>query len=217
MQLASEGAELGVLHSRAKNFRWFIEQSLDGGMPLSPRQCITEIDGLLGSIIDELKDRKFTFIPLLKTDYFEHDALFGQEVKVAFPSAQQDIKEAGNCLASDSNTAAVFHLMRTVEHGLRAIAKILCVTIQNKDIEMADWHNINAAKRIKIKGIQGQPGRTIEKNKELDFYLSILDEVERFKTMRNDIMHTRGIYGPNEAQGVHDRVRDFMKRLAPRT
>ena len=59
--------------------------------------------------------------------YLDKDRLFGDEVWHGFPSARADIREAGNCLATGCNTAAVFHLMRAVEWGLRALATDLGV------------------------------------------------------------------------------------------
>jgi hypothetical protein len=47
--------------------------------------------------------------------------LFGPKVAAAFPSqeATYEIQETGSCLALGRNTAAVFHLMRVLEKGLR--------------------------------------------------------------------------------------------------
>jgi hypothetical protein len=42
----------------------------------------------------------------------------GAEVRAAFPSAVEDIEEAGNCMALECSTAAVFHFMRILEWGL---------------------------------------------------------------------------------------------------
>ena len=60
-----------------------------------------------------------------RANYVDHNALVGPEVDQAFPSARDDIREVGNCLAADSNTAAVFHMMRAVEWALRALASDL--------------------------------------------------------------------------------------------
>jgi hypothetical protein len=40
-------------------------------------------------------------------------------------SASFDIEEAGKCLAFDRGTATVMHLMRVLEVGLKALAKVL--------------------------------------------------------------------------------------------
>src|SRR5690606_2199938 len=77
-----------------------------------------------------LTDIALALVPPEKAKFFESDELFGTEVATAFPSARQDIKDAGNCLALDLNTAAVFHLMRVMEVGVKAMARHLKVRIK---------------------------------------------------------------------------------------
>jgi hypothetical protein len=79
------------------------------------------------AIEKELAQRKLVFIPPNLVEYLEQEKLFGDAVYENFPSARGDIRDAGNCLAAGLNTAAVFHLMRVVELGLRALAKKLHV------------------------------------------------------------------------------------------
>jgi hypothetical protein len=70
----------------------------------------------------EMMRRKFAIVQPDRSQYAEVDQLFGSQVYAAFPSARRDIREAGNCLAVDAGTAAVFHLMRAAEVALRALA-----------------------------------------------------------------------------------------------
>jgi hypothetical protein len=75
-------------------------------------KAMCEMDGIrLAAIFNE------------NAQLFERDELFGKEVKdSASPQLNTEIKAAGNCLAADLHTAAVFHLMRVAEHGLHALA-----------------------------------------------------------------------------------------------
>jgi hypothetical protein len=50
-------------------------------------------------------------------------AAFGPEVEAQFPAAAYDIDEAARCLALRRTTAAVFHCLCVLEHGLRAHAR----------------------------------------------------------------------------------------------
>jgi hypothetical protein len=69
-----------------------------------------------------------------KIKYYESPVpLFGDGVFNAFPSADEDIAEAGACLALGRGTASVMHLMRASEVGLLALAKALGVGKKN------DW------------------------------------------------------------------------------
>ncbi len=81
------------------------------------------------AITEELHRRKFTMIENSKAGFLEQKNLFGKSVWKAFPSARDEIQAAGNCLALDLNTAAVFHLMRAAELGMRALAVHLKVRL----------------------------------------------------------------------------------------
>ena len=88
--------------------------------------------------------------------------------------AVEDIREAGNCMAADCNTAAVFHLMRAVEWGLRA----LCVDlgfrklkrrnsktgeVRYTPIAYEDWDNILAGVLLsRHSRHQGDEGRVAQ-------------------------------------------------------
>src|SRR3989337_1503269 len=72
------------------------------------------------AFVDALERMKYLFIDPTLTEYVDNDSLFGGPVAMAFPSANSDLKSAGNCLAVGCDTAAVFHLMRVAELGLRA-------------------------------------------------------------------------------------------------
>jgi len=48
---------------------------------------------------------------------------FGPEVDAGFPAAAYDVDEAARCLALHRATAAVFHCLGVLEHGLRAHAR----------------------------------------------------------------------------------------------
>ena len=78
----------------------------------------------------EIKEKHFAFIPPEKAVFFEKADLFAEAVNRAFPGAAPEIKDAGNCLATDLHTAAVFHLIRAAEHGMRALAKHLKIRIR---------------------------------------------------------------------------------------
>ena len=57
--------------------------------------------------------------------YYETRPLFGPDVFNNFSSANDDIDEAGKCLALGRGTACVMHLMRVLEVGLAALASAL--------------------------------------------------------------------------------------------
>ena len=89
-----------------------------------PREFVaikSETSHVADALCDELQKRSFFLVAAAHRDCVENSSFMGQHVSDAFPSAVGDIKEAGNCLGAECNTAAVFHLMRVVELGLRAL------------------------------------------------------------------------------------------------
>src|ERR1700719_4665247 len=81
----------------------------------------------------ELLNRVFVEPEPRYKQYYEQTLLLGQSVFDAFPSANDDIYEAGMCLALERATACVMHLNRVLECGLLALARALGVEQQT------DW------------------------------------------------------------------------------
>jgi hypothetical protein len=173
--------------------------------PLEQRRTFEECSS---RIHDELQDRVFIAASKGYAAYYDMAAPpFGKVVFDAFPSANDDISEAGNCLAVYRNTATVFHSMRVVEVGLRALATELGIPYapsweayirQLKTIIEADWKSKPADMRLK------QP-----------FYKDVLGDIEAIKlAWRNPTMHVARSYGPQEAERIYIAVKHLMARLA---
>lgn len=184
---------------------------------IAPAEIISEITGIQDSLKREQEKVKFAVITPEKVQYFEQEKLFAEAVFKNFPSARDEIKAAGNCLAQGLNDAAVFHLMRTVEYGLRGFAKFLQVSIPAEELEYKDWKvgldQIRAAAKTKTEvGLMSDK----ERAEAREFYNGVLSEFEGFKDVwRNSLMHTRNLpYKSGEAAAVFERVKTFMERLA---
>jgi hypothetical protein len=230
VELISEVAkelELTETLGRCQRFNKIIAESATELIPttgilrktLTKPEIISEIEGIEGSLDKELFGIQFVHIPQLKSKYCEQSALFGEAVNKAFPSATSDIKDAGNCLAVDLNTAAVFHLMRATEFGMRALAVHLKVRLKQKPIEHGGWSELieQIEKKIRLRRERYDRGRRKNK-KELEFLKfcrMMADELYIFKEIwRDNTMHSISSYNESEAKGVFERVRDFMQRLA---
>jgi len=81
----------------------------------------------LGHLIqDELNDKVFMYVPIERAKYFDDQTLpFGQTVQDKFLSITGEIADANRCLGVGCPTAAVYHLMRVMEFGLKELAKRL--------------------------------------------------------------------------------------------
>jgi hypothetical protein len=179
------------------------------------------------AVTEELHARKFLYVAPDFTDFVNQAGLFGDQVWERFASARPDIRDAGNCLAAECSTAAVFHLMRAVEWGLRA----LCVHVGLKKLKVirktgafhfkplteAQWGELLRELKTKIDAKLAKTKRTAKHHADSEFYLPLWQDIQAFKdAYRNHVMHARREYTPTEAIAVFDRVRRFMNLLATR-
>lgn len=179
-----------------------------------------EFRGLEEDIVLDITEHKFVLIDKLLNEYVEKDDFFGAETLEVFSNAKYDIMAAGNCLAVGLDTAAVFHLMRVAEHGLRSIARKVGVKLTDRGkpqpIEFATWDKVITAINNKIAAARSSPHGPI-KNRRLQFYSDAAENCTYIRDLwRNEVSHTRKQYNGPEAKGVLNRVRDFMRLLAER-
>jgi hypothetical protein len=107
--------------------------------------------------------------------------------------------------------------MRTAEHGLRALARKLKVTIThgNKEcpIEYGEWGKIITAIKNKIADAR-KLSTGPKRQAKLESYSNAADHCEYMKDIwRNSTCHARTPYKFSEAISVFERVRDFMQYL----
>ncbi|MGA2270227.1 MAG: hypothetical protein ABSH44_17280 [Bryobacteraceae bacterium] len=171
------------------------------------RQVGEDIRALQLAFDVELETRRFFFVPDERAGYYSSDVLpwdralgkrmeFFGPVIAAFPSAEDDIREAGNCFALDRPTATVFHLMRVMEAGLKAVSKALGVAYSS------NWGACIAD--IEKQGQQSDPFF-----KEAVAYLRSVKNV-----WRNPTMHIERMYSEPEAERIFQAVQAFMVHLA---
>lgn len=157
----------------------------------------------------ELFSRLLMVIDPSKAHFYGRSMAFGPKVAAAYPSAASDIEEACNCYALDLNTACVFHLMRVLEKGLRALAKRL-----NVQCEIENWKHMIQEIEATLKRMQQEP-RSPEKIQKLKFYADCATEFFHFQhAWRNHVMHAQVKYDEQEALAVMGHVEAFMKKLS---
>src|SRR5215472_17092064 len=170
-----------------------------------------------------VEDDRLEMIPRLQGNVAHSGivGLFGDAVKNAFPSAFSDIIETGNCLAAECNTAAVFHLMRIAEVGLRAVAKDRNANFANKPIDQQEWGTILAFLDGRVQELRLDPGSKWPnpglKDIQIRFYAEVVSELRAFnEAWRRHLSHARedGIYDRDYANSVFKHVKTFMQKLA---
>jgi hypothetical protein len=191
----------------------------------SGRETPAEIHAFLitidRSFLEALTGEWFLRVDADLRQYYDQPVLFGPLVHAKFPSARPDIQEAGNCLATERNTAAVFHLMRAVEWALRAMCANLGFTRMRKTkksgkvsyqpIEHTEWDKILKQLQARVDAKMVKLTRGAQKQKLQEFYYPAIQDVNGFReAWRNHVMHSRREYNGPDALAVLGHVQRFM-------
>lgn len=191
------------------------------------RAAQSEIAHVVNAVCGEFDDRVFYQLSPDRAKYFDQEKLLGDAVDVAFPSARYDIREAGNCMATERNTAAVFHLMRAVEWGLRALCGHLGMRQAKRPkkagqksyvpLAWAEWEALLNQLSPRVDARINKLKRGSQKQAEQEFYYPVLQDIRGIRdAWRNHVMHTRREYKPGEATVVFENVERIMTTLAKR-
>lgn len=175
---------------------------------LTVEQFKTALDTISQTIQHELQRELFLYVRPEKAEYYlQKTPLFGQEVFDAFPSAATDIMEAGKCLALDRASACVFHLMRAMEVGLRALAKRLRIRYA------PNWGQYLGRIDAQIRQHKTQKPRWFARNEA--FFTEAAIHLGSVKNAwRNPTMHLEKTYTPEQADEIFASVRSFLRHLA---
>lgn len=135
-----------------------------------------------------------------------------QGFSMAFPSASFEVEEAAKCLALSRHTAAVFHAMRAMECGIRALCRYLDIPDATKPAEK-NWGKVLG--QIKSKIDERWPSNTrLPKTvgAHMEALYTTLDAIKN--PWRNATMHVENIYAPHEALHIVRCVGHFLLELA---
>jgi DNA-binding PucR family transcriptional regulator len=159
-----------------------------------------------------LHKQQFAYVKPDRQQYFMEENLLGIAMPCPLPDAEPDILDAANCLALELHTAAVFHLMRVAEHGVRKLIKDLNVTLPNRpSLDDSDWSELVTALTAKVLSL-GTPKRGSPDVKEIDRLNALVSEARMLKEFRNPTMHCGRRYNEHEAANILGHVRHFMQR-----
>lgn len=169
----------------------------------------TQIRALRQHVADEMAELKFLQIEGEHVALYESDApLFGELVAERFSSANDDIEEAGKCLALGRGTATVFHLMRIMEAGLKALGAELGIPYA------PSWESYIRQLETLLDG--GNYSKlTDEQKAKRPFYQAALGDLTAVKSAwRNPTMHIVRKYDARQAKRVFEAVHGLMEEFA---
>ena len=179
-----------------------------------------ELAGMLESFLERLIDEcgSVAFIALSakeKNYYVPLEPIFGNEVHVKFPKEGAfEIDEAAKCLGLARPTASVFHLMRTMEVGIKALSRCLSIPDPIKPSER-NWGKMLG--NIKGELAKRWPNSADRVHGDGQFFEAVYGLLEGVKNpWRNATMHVENKYTDDEAEHIFFAVRAFMTKLASR-
>lgn len=160
-------------------------------------------------ICDELEDAELWQVASDHLKYLVADPL---KLEGKFKAVYRDAEEAGKCLAYDRGTACVFHLMRIIECGLRALS----VSLNDPTLDSKtnpSWEKILG--RCDKEMQKPLNDRSDKWKQDEAFYSTATANLRAVKdAWRNPTLHVERDYAPEDAQDVWNAVGAFMRHLA---
>lgn len=201
--------ELSGTENRIVRFR----QAIRGTLVL--RFSMTqELRTLHEALQDDLNFKYFYFYPTAKVGALLRVDADWAAVISAFPTAAPEIRAAVDLYASEHPTAAIFHLMRVTEIGLRALAHERGVSFPDKPMEWAEWGPIIDQIASKGKAAADALPKGPQRDAANTFYTHAVSQLRALKETRNRAMHYRGTFDDLDAQRALGRVQDLMNGLS---
>jgi len=208
-ELSCQLADMGLIMSQKKSER--IRDELVGGARIPDLR--EQFDELRARVKDELDLVLTLLVPATDMRLYESPlAVFGSDTVDHFPGVGLEVEEAGKCLALNRGTACVFHLMRTMEVGLRALGK----SLNDPDMDPKRNPSWEAILKKSDRELQ-QPyaGRCPEWQGDPQFFAEATATLRAVKdAWRNPTMHVDIRYDEEQARDVWNAVRAFMRHLA---
>jgi hypothetical protein len=208
------------LEFSAKEAHYIVAEA-ESAKSIHIHDAISLFSGLHRRILDELTEISLWRVPrdnlkFLKSDPFDSGlAPFNphfRPVSLRFGLANKDIAEAGKCLAFGRHTASVFHLMRVMEVGLRALGASLNDPSLDPKTNPS-WGKILARGDKEMQ--KHLADRCPEWRADENFFSTAQANLRAVKdAWRNPTMHIERNYDPDEAEDVWNTVRAFMRHLS---
>jgi len=178
---------------------------------------IDRVDAIEKIAEKELKNKAFFYIPPERMKFWpkaKEPFGFGTQVGVSFPSSTFDVNNAATCLATAHATAAVFHLMRVLEIGLRVLGNQFGIALEH-----TNWQPAldQIEKKIREMAHDGKWRSLPDYKEQQEFYAQTASHFAILKdAWRNYTMHVRGKYTQEEAELIFENTKAFMEKLAER-
>jgi hypothetical protein len=178
----------------------------------TPRELIQRVLQLLENLEHDAGDMRAVGIRKERLDFYNLNVI-GEPIRNAFPSATEDLGEAGKCYALERYRAAVFHAVRAAEWGLKALARSAGVRGQ---IDYKEWGKIIKPIEQKVASVDTwRIGPS--KSNALAFYRGAISDVRAINNCwRTANLHVKigATCDDHDARKAIDRTMDLLIGLA---
>jgi len=198
----------------SSSLRKQVQRVMESAEDADQTMLITRVIEVQANLAAELGEQVFLWIRPEEVHFYREPAnWFGDVVTLQFPEARWDMRDSLRCLALNLWTAAVYHAMCVVQHGLHRLAERLSVQFA-REIDVLNWNEILTRIEATLKQLRNQP-----KTPALDVQIKwAARAATQFfvirEAWRNYVMHGRERYDEEEAKAVVTAVRDIMRAVA---
>jgi len=212
-------AELNAIGARLASVSAtrFIQRLEQLPCPLTVGNAVHALNDIESRFTDFLDEIKLFTLSTQEAPFMAsaEELLSSPGFSVGFPDASFEVEEAAKCVALGRYTASVFHAMRMLEIGIRALSKHLSIPDPTKPAEK-NWGKILSAIKVKIDELW--PSNVRLPNSEGSAFEDLYAHLDAVRNpWRNATMHVETIYAPHEALHIIRCAAFFMTKLASLT
>lgn len=170
-------------------------------------EMVSMLTGIRESFEDDLAGELFLHLTLAEARLYDSPTEEWQEARSKFHKTTFDIEEAAKCLALGRYTAAVFHLQRVMEFGLKTLAAKL-----GKPFDRNSW---DAHLKDIEKELEARYKAAGTRTPDEEFYSEAAAQIGHVKVAwRNPTMHIDRTYIEEIARDIWNAVKAFMRHLS---
>jgi hypothetical protein len=189
--------------------------------PLAASALVEIADESWHALVRDLDKLKYLYVSVDFAGCLDQERLFGNAVYDNFPTARDDIRDAGSCIAAEQGTAAVFHLMRASEVALRALCRDRGKTYPDSSLEARQVGDLLGALDTEVNQMRATDWKNWSskdvKDAQVNFYHQALVEFRDFNEAWRKHMahgHEGTFYNADTAIGILRHVKGLMQVLA---
>ena len=174
------------------------------------RELKIRLNELQKLIFSEMQAQLFLWVPSYRAEFYSKDAesMIGAECCTRFASIQREVEEASKCYAVGRYTACAFHLMRSTEAGVKALAKAIKFSAPHDQWDLV-------FKKLKSEASLKPSLRPAHWQSHGDFIETVWADMRTIsKAWRNDTMHLVDVYGEEDAKTFLTVIPLFLRHLA---